>query len=122
MGLAISGQVLVLGLQDSGEDVEVAACFSRSEAAMPGRIIKKGKKGKKEMPPPDLPNGDDDEMNGDGGETEEAKRNGDLAKVACMAVSSDGQWLAVSDLGGKVSTYNMDTLRVGRIFLSKRRS
>ena len=33
-------------------------------------------------------------------------------RVASMAVSADGQWLAVSDLLGKVSVYNLDTLRV----------
>lgn len=33
-------------------------------------------------------------------------------RVASMAVSADGQWLAVSDLLGKVSIYNLDTLRV----------
>ena len=38
-----------------------------------------------------------------------------VAWISCMAASEDGQWLAVSDLGGKISVYNLDTLRVSRL-------
>lgn len=36
------------------------------------------------------------------------------AWIGGLAVSDDGQWLAVSDLAGQVSVYNLDTLQVSR--------
>lgn len=131
LSLAISGQILILELREADGDaeVEVVKCFSRSEGGSAARVIKPAKLGRNErrkalmaergaMPPPEVPNGhakvveekeEDEKMDGE----EEVLELGKVAaRVSCMAVSGDGQWLAVSDLSGKVSTFNMDTLRV----------
>lgn len=54
----------------------------------------------------------DSEDDSDGDSDAPTYVNDKRGRVACMAASADGQWLAVSDLLGKVSIFNLDTLRV----------
>lgn len=162
LGLAMSGQVVVLELDGSreargGGEVRVAQVFKRDDITVGGRVIvgKKemganggGKKaGKGKGKGKGAVNGDvdvdmdanndntalaargEDEEDEDDGHEDEESGTEDMAEgkvpmvgpkqgwVACMAVSADGQWLAVSDLLGKVSVFNLDTLRVSVSFI-----
>ncbi|RSH87122.1 U3 small nucleolar RNA-associated protein [Saitozyma podzolica] len=56
---------------------------------------------------------EDDEMDGDDDNDNEKKAGvrADAAWVSSLAASEDGQWLAVADLEGRVTIFNLDTLQ-----------
>lgn len=55
---------------------------------------------------------EDDEMGGDDHNEKQAGVRADAAWVSSLAASEDGQWLAVADLEGRVTIFNLDTLQV----------
>jgi U3 small nucleolar RNA-associated protein 4 len=143
LGLAASAQVVVLDLprigEGEGEGLRVSKCFLRDERTVGGRVIKSiaGKAGtEKEVVSTTNGSGkttrqdqqlngyaetsEDDEDNEDEDEQRAIGRlspgKGPVAWISSMAASDDGQWLAVSDLEGKVSVFNLDTLQVSPLF------
>jgi WD40 repeat protein len=111
--------VVIAELPKTAEDVKIASCLRRelTELSDEGRAIvkprKKFRKSAKQRPPVD----DDVEMDA----PEELEDIGEIASahagewISCMAASDDGQWLAFSDLKGRVEVWNLDTLRVSSI-------
>ncbi|KAK8850731.1 hypothetical protein IAR55_004651 [Kwoniella newhampshirensis] len=123
LGLVASGQIVVLALPEEPRDgVSVIKCFARQDKMVDGRVMK----GKKAMTNGHATNGGtnsdidmdkESEEEGSGSESE----SGDDAKpkqdehppwISGLAASEDGQWLGVSDLAGRVSVFNLDTLQL----------
>ncbi|WWD20897.1 hypothetical protein CI109_105375 [Kwoniella shandongensis] len=124
LGLVASGQIVVLELPEQPKDgVNVVKCFARQDKIVDGRVVK----GKKATANGHTPNGDvngDVDMDkgveeevGSGSEDEtedeaEKKQEEQAAWISSLAASEDGQWLGVSDLAGRVSVFNLDTLQL----------
>ena len=114
MGLASSGQILVVDLGDQG--VQVAKVFDRTAFAG-GRAIKPKKaNGHANGHANGLSNGhahhDSASDTESSSEDEQPKTSEKKPWVCCLASSQDGQWLAMADLSGGVTIYNLDTLRL----------
>ena len=132
--------VAIVALPPSGEEVRVMECF-RPLQSDGGRVVKQkkglegGSKKRRSEAMEDvdmdeeLANGDANGTNGANGvsdedsDDEEDEGNEDVSEetkvsstpgawIACLAASEDGQWLATSDLLGRIAIYNLDTLRV----------
>ena len=124
--------VVVVALPPDGEDVRVMECFQPLQSDG-GRVVKQKKgtqgtsKKRRSEDMEDVEMGDDSvngyEVNGasdedeveddeDEQDQEERKTRTPGAWIVCLAASEDGQWLATSDLLGRIAIYNLDTLRV----------
>lgn len=135
--MALTGlQLLIVALPKEDEDIRVTECFAPLESTENGRVIVQGRLSRRkekalakanaedvEMAEPSAQNGTNGEANGHFDDNEEdapPTSNGSAKVVApgawrvCLAASDDGQWLATSDLLGRVAIYNLDTLRVSK--------
>jgi U3 small nucleolar RNA-associated protein 4 len=99
MALAASAHTVVLELDEDG--VEVVRSFAPQHTLVGGRSIKHGKVRQ--------PVDDDVEMESD---DEDTPAKGPVEWITALAASDDAQWLATSDLGGKVTVFNLDTLQL----------
>ncbi|KAK4688303.1 U3 small nucleolar RNA-associated protein 4, partial [Tremellales sp. Uapishka_1] len=108
LGLVSSGQTVVVQLpEDAKDDIEVLKCFER-EKIVGGRIIK-GKKGIAQDGDVEM---SEDEEASESEAVEEKKTAVNGPWISSLATSEDGQWLALSDLAGSVSVFNLDTLQI----------
>lgn len=126
--------VVVVALPPSGEEVRVMECFQPLQSDG-GRVVKQKKglgpisKKQRSQDTEDIdmadgfvngePNGasdaedeEEEEEDDDAEISEERERSTPGAWIVCLAASEDGQWLATSDLLGRIAIYNLDTLRV----------
>ncbi|TXT12946.1 hypothetical protein VHUM_01347 [Vanrija humicola] len=105
VAFAASAHVAVLELPDQDNGlITVARSFAPQHTTIGGRSVR-GKASRRR----NVESDDEEE------EDESASRpaNSEPAPwVTAMAVSDDGQWLATSDLGGKVTVFNLDTLQL----------
>jgi len=140
MGLTnLNAVIVALPKEDDEGVVRVTECFkplvsdgARTTVGLSRRQQKKLAKEAKERAA--AVNGDangdvelaDEEDDGHGGEqendedeeaqeTEPSSSSTPGAWISCIAASEDGQWLATSDLLGRVAIYNLDTMRVSRV-------
>lgn len=110
MALAASAHVVVLELPepDEGDEVEVARVFAPQHKLEGGRSIRRRRR-QKAAHRLDM----DVEMDSDSSsdsEEEEEKAPETQPWVTGLSCSFDGQYLATSDVGGKVTVFNLDTM------------
>lgn len=55
---------------------------------------------------------EDDDEDEDEDDVPAESKNEDKTWISCLAASTDGQWLVSSDVNGKVTIFNLDTLQV----------
>lgn len=113
LSLAANAHVVVMDLD---EDVSVLHSFAPAHNLVGGRSVK-GKRARRrrrkeaaaaENSDVEMENGDDSES-----DDEPAQVNSPPAPwVTALSASDDGQYLATSDLGGKVTIFNLDTLQL----------
>lgn len=110
VGFASNAHVAILELD---EDVSVVHCFAPAHNLVSGRSVK-GRRARQRRRK-DATDGDVDMENGDDSESDdEPTRAVDTSApwITALSVSDDGQYLATSDLGGKVTVFNLDTLQL----------
>ncbi|BEJ03180.1 hypothetical protein CcaverHIS641_0103550 [Cutaneotrichosporon cavernicola] len=103
LSLAASAHTVVLELDDEG--VEVVRSFAPQHTLVGGRSIQNGKARRRMSAPVD----EDVDMESD---EEDTPAKGPAAWITALAASDDAQWLATSDLEGKVTVFNLDTLQL----------
>jgi len=117
MALAASANVVIVELPaDDDDEISVVRCFAPQHHLVGGRSIapakgKRRRRGKKAAAAPDS----DVEMDSSASADEadgQATPGGPTPWVTTLAASDDGQYLATSDLGGKVTIFNLDTLQL----------
>jgi U3 small nucleolar RNA-associated protein 4 len=117
MALAGSANVVVVELPADGDDeVSVVRCFAPQHKLVHGRTIapvkSKRRRGKKAAEVEVEAEADSDVEMDSSASGDEAEVTGPPSWITALSTSDDGQWLATSDLGGKVTIFNLDTLQL----------
>lgn len=119
IALAASAHTVVLELSMDGSGVDVVRSFAPQHTLVGGRSIKtSGKASRRGGRKQADANGDDVEMaNGDDSdesddEDSSSKKNAPAPWITGLSASDDSQWLVTSDLDGKVTIFNLDTLQL----------
>ncbi|WVN86073.1 uncharacterized protein L203_101231 [Cryptococcus depauperatus CBS 7841] len=126
LGLVASGKVMVIELPQPSleveEEIKVIGFFKTRENVIAGRVIREMPNGNHLELQADEDNsanrndyeGDemsmDEESESDFGHGKKQESNSSW--ISSLAVSIDGQWLAVADLSGSVCIFNLDTLQL----------
>lgn len=114
MALVGSAHVVVVELpSDAHDDTTVVRCFAPQHNLIGGRSVVQPKGGRRRGRK--AHDGDVEMVEAKESESDEegkAEPKGPAPWVTGLAVSDDGQWLATSDLGGKVTVFNLDTLQL----------
>lgn len=117
LALAASAHTIVLELSMDGNSVEVVRSFAPQHTLVGGRSIKgngKASRRSRKKAADVEPNGDIEMAESDESEDENDKPTAKASApwITGLASSDDSQWLSTSDLDGKVTVFNLDTLQL----------
>lgn len=121
LALAATANVVVAELpnEDRG-GVAVVRCFAPQHSLVGGRSVVPAKGGRRRRRrggkaaevDEDVSMGEDSDNSDSDSDSDDETPSGPAPWVTGMAASEDGQWLSTSDLGGKVTIFNLDTLQL----------